>query len=352
MSIVNKTMMACNLYGIGDLRYEEVAVPSLKPGEVLLKVKAAGICGSDIPRVFEKGTYHFPTIPGHEFAGEIVVVNSGDEALLGKTASVFPLLPCFTCEACQEGEYAQCANYDYYGSRRDGAFAEYIAVKKWNLVPVPPGVKAEHAAMCEPCAVAIHALSQAEIKPDGTVAIFGAGTIGILAAQAARGQGARTVVLVDVDNAKLDFARSLGFEHTVDSKTEDPALYIKNMCGGKGADLALEAAGVAATAEGCFKATKNFGTVVLMGNPSKNMDISQKAYWEILRKQLTLKGTWNSSYSSANNNWHTAIQYMENGVFNLDKLITHRFSFCECNKAFELARTRSEPWVKIMFINN
>jgi L-iditol 2-dehydrogenase len=352
MNISNKTMMACNLHGVGDLRYEEVAVPSLKPGEVLLKVKAAGICGSDIPRVFEKGTYHFPTIPGHEFAGEIAEVNPGDEALLGKTAAVFPLLPCFTCEACQTGEYAQCANYDYYGSRRDGAFAEYIAVKKWNLVLAPRGVKAEHAAMCEPCAVAIHALSQAEIKPGDTVAIFGAGTIGILAAQAARGQGALNVVLVDVDNAKLDLARSLGFEHAIDSKTGDPALYIKNISGGRGADLALEAAGVAAAAEGCLKAAKTFGTVVLMGNPSKNMDISQNAYWEILRKQLTLKGTWNSSYSDANNNWHTAIQCMEMGVFDLDKLITHRFSFSECNKAFELAKSRSEAWVKIMFINN
>jgi L-iditol 2-dehydrogenase len=352
MSISNKTMMACNLHGIGDLRYEEVAVPSLKPGEALLKVKAAGICGSDIPRVFEKGTYHFPTIPGHEFAGEIIEVNPGDEALLGKTAAVFPLLPCFACEACQTGEYAQCANYDYYGSRRDGAFAEYIAVKKWNLVLAPEGVKTEHAAMCEPCAVAIHALGQAEIKLGDTVAIFGAGTIGILAAQVARGQGALNVVLVDVDNAKLDFARGLGFEHTVDSKTEDPALYIKHISGGSGAAVTLEAAGVASAAEGCLKAAKNFGTVVLMGNPSKNMDISQKAYWEILRKQLTLKGTWNSSYSDAGNNWRTAIQCMERGVFDLDKLITHRFSFSECNKAFELAKSRSEPWVKIMFINN
>jgi L-iditol 2-dehydrogenase len=348
---MNKTMMACNLHAVGDLRYEEVPVPKMEKDEVLLKVKAAGICGSDIPRVFEKGTYHFPTIPGHEFSGEIVEVNPGDEALVGKIAAVFPLLPCRKCGPCQTGEYPQCENYDYYGSRRDGAFAEYIAVKKWNLIFVPESVPPEYAAMCEPCAVAIHALSQAGIGLGDTVAIFGAGTIGLLAAQVARGWGAANVVLADVDQAKLDFAKGLGFSHVINSKNADPAEYVKSVSGGRGADVCLEAAGVAATAEGCLKAAKTFGKVVLMGNPAKNMDLSQKAYWEILRKQLTLKGTWNSSYNDAHNDWRLAVQCMEKNIFDLSKFITHKFSFAECNKAFELARSRSEFWVKIMFIN-
>jgi len=348
---MRKTMMACNLHGVGDLRYEEVKVPVLEKDEVMIRVKASGICGSDIQRVFEKGTYHFPTIPGHEFAGVIEEVNPGDEGLLGKTAAVFPLLPCFKCEACQLGEYPQCHDYDYYGSRRDGGFAEYIAVKKWNLVFVPESVPAEYAAMCEPCAVSIHALSQFGVGLGETVAIFGAGTIGLLAAQIARGWGAGQVVLADVDEQKLAFAKESGFTHTINSKTVDPAEYIKSITDGRGADLCLEAAGVAATAEGCLKSAKTFGKVVLMGNPAKDMNISQKAYWEILRKQLTLKGTWNSSYNDARNDWRLAIQCMEKGVLDLSKFITHRFSFAECGKAFELARTRSEFWVKIMFVS-
>jgi L-iditol 2-dehydrogenase len=348
---MKRTMMACNLHAPGDLRHEEVPVPELKEDEVLLKVRAAGICGSDIPRVFEKGTYHFPTIPGHEFAGVIEAVNPGDEALAGKAAAVFPLIPCGTCGACQIGEYAQCGNYDYYGSRRDGAFAEYIAVKKWNLVFIPDGVSLENAAMAEPCAVAIHALRQAGICLGDTAAIFGAGTIGLLAAQAARGWGAGQVVLADVDKAKLDFARELGFTHTVNSKSADAAEYIRDITNGKGADVCLEAAGVTAAAEGCFMAAKTFGKVVLMGNPAKNMDISQNAYWEILRKQLTLKGSWNSSYNDTRNDWRLAVQYMEKGVFDLSKMITHRFGFADCQKAFEIARNRSEFWIKIMFLN-
>jgi L-iditol 2-dehydrogenase len=345
------TMMACNLHGIGDLRYEEVPVPPLEKDEVLLRVKAAGICGSDIPRVFEKGTYRFPTIPGHEFAGIIEAVNPGDEALLGKAAAVFPLIPCGTCESCQIGEYAQCHDYDYYGSRRDGAFAEYIAVKKWNLVFVPPGVSLEHAAMCEPCAVAIHALSQAGIHLGDTAAIFGAGTIGLLAAQIARGWGAGQVILADVDNAKLDFARSLGFTQIIDSKTTDPAGRIRDLTGGRGAGVVLEAAGVAATVEACLKSAGTFGKVVLMGNPAKNMDISREAYWEILRKQLTLKGTWNSSYNDVHNDWRLALQCMEKGILDLSRLITHRFGLSECAGAFALARQRDEFWVKIMFVD-
>jgi len=344
-------MKACNLHAVGDLRYEDVPDPVIKSDEVLLKIKAAGICGSDIQRVFEKGTYHFPTIPGHEFAGVISGVNPGDETLLGKTAAVFPLIPCGKCSACHIGEYAQCADYDYYGSRRDGAFAEFIAVKKWNLVMVPDGIPVEYAAMAEPCSVAIHALSQAGVNLGDTVIIFGAGTIGLLLAQAARGWGAGNVVLSDPDTTKLDFAKSLGFEHSIDPKSTDTAEYVRSINEGKGADVAIDAAGVAAAVEGCLYATGNFGRVVLMGNPAGNMNISQKAYWEILRKQLTLKGTWNSSYNGVHNDWKLAIQCMEKKIFDLKKFITHEFPLSECGAAFDLARKRTEFWVKIMFIN-
>jgi L-iditol 2-dehydrogenase len=345
-------MKACNLYGVGDLRYEDHPVPVLENDEVLLQVKAAGICGSDIPRVFEKGTYHFPTIPGHEFAGVIVDAAEQDRELLGKKAAVFPLIPCGKCAACQIGEYPQCADYDYYGSRRDGAFAEYIAVKKWNLVFAPDSVSLEHAAMCEPCAVAIHALSQAGINLGDAVAIFGAGPIGLLAAQLARGWGADSIVLVDVDEKKLQFAGELGFTHTVNSAKTDPAEYIRSVTGQKGADVVLEAAGVSATLESGFKAAKVFGKMVLMGNPAGKMEVSQKGYWEILRKQLTLKGTWNSSYNDSRNDWRLAIRCMEQGILQLEKMITHRFPLADCGKAFELARKREAFYVKIMFVNN
>ena len=189
-------MKALNLHAVGDLRYEDVPMPVRQAGEVLLKVHACGICGSDLPRVFTKGTYHFPTIPGHEFAGEIV--EADDPSLVGRRAAVFPLLPCRKCEACQVGEYAQCSDYDYYGSRRDGAFAEYIAVKEWNLVFFDDSLSYEEAAMCEPAAVALHAIGQASVGIGDTVAVFGAGPIGIMLGLWARTAGAFRVILCDI----------------------------------------------------------------------------------------------------------------------------------------------------------
>ncbi len=152
-------MKAYVLHGIDDLRYEEVQEPSLKQGEVLVEVKAAGICGSDIPRIFENGTYSFPLIPGHEFSGVVVkTASEAEDKWLGEHVGVFPLLPCKSCVPCQKGHYEMCRNYSYIGSRTNGAFAQYVAVPVWNLIRLPEGVSFEAAAMLEPMAVAVHAM--------------------------------------------------------------------------------------------------------------------------------------------------------------------------------------------------
>ncbi|MDR0518781.1 MAG: galactitol-1-phosphate 5-dehydrogenase, partial [Clostridiales Family XIII bacterium] len=255
-------MKACVLHKVGDLRYEEAAVPEIARGEVLLRVRAAGICGSDIPRVFSKGTYRFPTILGHEFAGEVVKTNAGDEHMLGCRFAVFPLLPCFRCDACATGEYQQCADYSYYGSRRDGAFAEYLAVKKWNLIPLPDGVSFEEAAMAEPCAVALHALKRFGVAHGDSIAIFGAGTIGLLAGQAAKVRGAGKVMFFDIDDGRLDFAKRIGFEHAVNSTAQSPEEYVMSVTGGRGADICLDAAGVSASVEAAATCAGRSGKLV------------------------------------------------------------------------------------------
>lgn len=345
-----ETMKACVLHNINDLRYEEVAKPAPAEDEVLLKIKAAGICGSDIQRVFEKGTYHFPTIPGHEFSGEITAVGKAvSPELVGKRAAVFPLIPCRECSSCQIGEYAQCKSYNYYGSRCDGGFAEYLAVKEWNLVFVPDNVSYEEAAMCEPTAVAIHALSQVGIGFGDTVTIFGAGTIGIMLAKISRAWGASRVILVDIDDSKLTFAKSLGFTGCINSMNCDVKEEIDRLTNGRGSDVTVEGTGAAAALANCLTTAATFGRVVLMGNPLKEMNVPQKAYWEILRKQLTLKGTWNSSYNEIRNDWKKAIAAMPN--LGLKELITHRFHFADCNEAFEITRDPKEFTVKVMFIN-
>jgi len=320
------------LHAIGDLRYVDVPDPVRKPGEVLVRIKASGICGSDIARVFEKGTYHFPTIPGHEFGGEIT--DADDKNLIGKKCAVFPLIPCKECESCFTGHYAQCSNYNYFGSRCDGGFAEYISVPLWNVVFAPDDLDYELIAMTEPCAVALHSIEQAQINAGASVCVIGAGPIGIMLGKWAIIKGASKVCLIDIDERKIEIAKKLGFDTKIDG------LY----------DVVIEGTGVSPGYENAINAAKTFGTVVLMGNPVKDMTLSQKTYWKILRDELTLKGTWNSSYSINKNDWKISLEFMKK--LDISSLVSHRFEFEKCNEAFLVIKERNEFVNKILFIND
>ncbi len=345
-------MQACVLHAIGDLRHEEVANPRPRVGEVLLRVGACGVCGSDIPRVFTKGTYSFPTIPGHELAG--VVVEAGakvDESIVGKNAAVFPLIPCRKCPMCEIGEYAQCSDYDYLGSRCDGGFAEYVRVPVWNLVFLPDGVTVDEAAMTEPAAVALHALRQANVDIGDRVLILGAGPVGLMAGMWAQVWGAGKVMLVDIDPQKLDFAKSLGFTDVCNSGEDDLAAWVKDLTD-EGADLVVEASGSTVALDQCMLTAKVFGNVVLMGNPVGDMCLSQQGYWAILRKQLKLHGTWNSSYSKvARSEWQLTLDFMASGRLNVKPLITHRVGLDGLFDRMKAVRDRTEFSNKVLCVN-
>jgi len=342
-------MKACVLEAVAKLIYKDVDTPKPTSGEALVKIHASGICGSDVQRVLEKGTYSFPTIPGHEFAGEVVEVGADcDKSWLNRKVTIFPLLPCKACNFCATGNFALCSNYDYYGSRRDGGFAEYLSVKEWNLVAVPDNLDYDVAALAEPCAVAVHALGRANVPIGGTIVIFGAGTIGLMMGKIAQ-MGGTKVILVDIDSAKLDFARNFGFNHTFNPFDTDIQNEISEYTSGCGADVCIEGTGVPAGLEGCLSAVKTFGTIVCLGNPAKDMLLTRNAYWEILRKELSLKGVWNSSYSGIKNDWNTAMQILNSQDFS--PLITHRFTLSQCNKAFDMLNDSSKFCVKAMFIN-
>ena len=331
----DKTMKAAVLHAVGDLRYEDVPYPKVGAGEVLLKVMAAGVCGSDIPRIYTKGTYHFPTIPGHEFAG--LIVESDDPALLGRKAAVFPLLPCRKCAACQVGEYVKCADYDYYGSRRDGAFAEYLAVDKRNLVLLDDSISFAEASLLEPAAVARAAIRRMQITLGDTVVIFGAGPIGLMAAQWAKKAGAGLVRVVDISEEKLAFAREFGFE-AYDAERDGPC------------QCALEGTGASAALNNAVKALAPNGRLVLMGNPFGDMCIDRGVYSEILRREITMCGTWNSSYNDRVNDWRAVADAMACGDMVFEPLITHRFPLEKCNEALEMMRDKTEFFTKVTFV--
>lgn len=174
-------MKAWVLHEIGDIRWEEVEQPVPGEQEVLLRVRAAGICGSDVPRIYTSGTYSYPLIPGHEFAGEVVACGEGvSEEWLGQRTGVFPLIPCRECGPCRQGYYELCRHYSYLGSRRAGGFAEYVAVPVWNLLRLPEQAAFEEAAMLEPMSVAVHAMRRVHPAAGDVAVISGLGTIGLL----------------------------------------------------------------------------------------------------------------------------------------------------------------------------
>lgn len=346
-------MKACVLHAIGDLRCETVPDPPPRKEGVVVRVRACGVCGSDIPRVFEKGTYHFPTIPGHEFAGEVIALGEGaPDQLLGKRVAVFPLVPCRKCGPCQIGSYAQCEDYDYLGSRCDGAFAEFVRVPLWNLAPIPDSVSFEEAAMVEPAAVAAHALRQGQVDVGDSVLVFGAGPIGLMLAQWAAIWGAGRVVLADVDDRKLALARELGFLDAFNPlEVGDSAAYVTSLLGA-GADVVIEASGSSAAFEQCMLSARTFGRVVLMGNPAGEMRLSQKGYWAILRKELRVSGTWNSVYGVLpKDEWRLALDFMDSGRLDVKPLISHRVSLEGLPEALVMLRDRADFCSKVMYVD-
>ncbi|MDN5344997.1 MAG: L-iditol 2-dehydrogenase [Clostridia bacterium] len=193
-------MKAAVLHGQKDIRYEEVADPVINKGEVLVKVKACGICGSDLPRVLGKGAHYYPIILGHEFAGEIAAI--GDEVsglAVGDRIACAPLIPCHHCPDCSRGNYSQCKNYTFIGSRIQGAWAEYIKVPAVNAVKLPDGVSFVEGAFFEPATVALHGILLMQGSGGQDVAILGMGTIGLLVLQLVKALGAKRILAMDID---------------------------------------------------------------------------------------------------------------------------------------------------------
>lgn len=338
-------MKAYVLHAVNDLRYEDIDIPACPEGWAILKVKAAGICSSDIPRIFTKGTYHFPTIPGHEFSGIVDSVGSAaDSSWVGKHVGCFPLIPCRKCEPCSEGHYEMCAHYDYIGSRRDGAFAEYVAAPVWNLVELPESIPFEHAAMLEPLAVGLHSTKIAGISKGDKVAVIGTGMIGITAAQWARKfSGTDDIYVIGRNEEKRIIVEGTGVRY-INQKEEKPA---------DDFNVVIEAVGNPASIDIALNIVKPGGTVVLMGNPSGDIPLSQNTYWRILRKQLTVCGTWNSAYAGRDaSDWTEAVKALKEGSIKVASLITHKFAQEDAFAGFNLMHEHKEPYCKVMTIWN
>ena len=319
--------MKLNLISNGIYKIEQSEKPTIKEGENLVRVKASGVCGSDIPRVFEK-TYHYPLVVGHEFCG--VIEDSYDKSKIGKKVCIFPIKPCFNCDSCKEQNYANCVGYDYYGSRCDGGMQDYVVAKDFNLIELPDNISFHAGAMVEPTAVCLHAVKKFDLNGK-VVKVYGAGTIGLLCCMLAKVRGAKEVIVFDVDVKKMALAESLGFKASKNAP-----------------DIIIDASGAMPAVESAIKEIKPFGEVLLVGNAHKDMVFKVDTYSQILRKQLTIKGSWNSDFKELENDWKDAIRLISKGEIKPELLITHVYKLENADKAFVMIKEKKEMFNKVM----
>jgi L-iditol 2-dehydrogenase len=350
--MIKETMKAAVLYAPSDLRIEEVPVPKLSKGWALVRVKACGICGSDLARIMKTGTYHFPTIPGHEFAGEIAAVPEDEKNWkAGDRVVIAPLIPCGKCESCKDGHFGQCDSYDFLGSRRDGAFAEYVAAPVANLLPLPAKVSFEEGAMVEPSAVTIHGMFKMNITENDTVAVLGVGAVGLVAVAVSKIVGAKRIYAVDIAEDKLEMAKQYGAGICINSLKEDPVAAIDKMTDGHGVSVVVEAAGSAITQEQSLRMAKSHARILFLGTAHRMVEFPPESFERIIRRELVLFGSWNSySGDFPGKEWRSIIDYANSGRLDLKPMITRAIPLGELPATIKAMTERKFDYNKVLVV--
>lgn len=345
-------MKASVLHGIADVRCEMVDVPKIEADEVLVNVKYAGICGSDLPRAMISGlsgNAQYPLILGHEFSGQIAKV--GDKVTsykIGDKVTVAPLVPCGHCEYCKSGNYGLCGDYQIIGTRVNGAFAEFVKVKAEHLLKLPEGLDYETAAGIEPATIAYHGIAKADIKVGDQVVVLGCGPIGQFAVQWAKVFGASKIIAVDIFNDKLELAQKLGATDSVNAKEVDAVAAIKEMTNG-GADVVIETAGSRFTQEQSLLIAKKKGTVVFVGISHSELPLSATAAENILRGELTIKGSWNSyTQPYPGRAWTATLEFMHKGEIVFKPMLSHIISLEELGDYLQKMAKREIEFNKVL----
>ncbi|WP_184404147.1 galactitol-1-phosphate 5-dehydrogenase [Geomicrobium halophilum] len=345
-------MKSLNLYGKQDIRFEQSSVPVLEQSEdVIIKVKAVGICGSDISRFNKLGPYVEGMTFGHEFAGEVVEVGTTvGHVKVGDRVAVCPTFYCGKCENCKKGELSRCEKLTVIGARHPGSYAEYVKLPAENILPIPANVDYDTAALVEPSAVVAHGFYRTSIQPGAEVAITGCGSIGLLAIQWAKIFGAKKVYAIDIDDSKLQVAKEIGADVLINSKEKDPQPLIEEYTNGLGVELVIESAGSPVTSAQVLALPKKGGEVVFMGIPYADINIERFYFEKIVRNELTVLGSWNAISSPfPGKEWTSTIHYMSTGQLNIKPMISHRLQLEEGPKIFSKILNREGNFVKVLF---
>lgn len=313
------TVKALVLTEYDHFELQDVPRPTIRPEEVLVEVQACGICGSDVHGMDgSSGRRIPPIIMGHEAAG--VIVEAGDRVAdlpSGTRVTFDSTVYCGDCHFCRRSDINLCDRRRVLGVsceefRRDGAFAEYVAVPQHIVYPLPDGLAFEHAAMVEPVSVAVHGVARLPLALADTAVVIGSGMIGLLAIQTLRASGCGRIIAVDIDSSRLQMARKLGADETLAADQTDVVAEMQRRTGGRGADVAVEAVGMAATVATAIHAVRKGGCVSLVGNLTPKVELPLQA---VVTRELSLFGS-----CASRGDYPACLEMIARGAINVEAL--------------------------------
>ncbi len=349
---MSATMQALVVLEPNRMEIRDVPVPVPGPNEVLARVRAVSICGTDVHLI--RGDYPgfwppaFPFIPGHEWAGEIVELGPGVELYgwkVGDRVAGTSHDACGVCQKCVEGRYNLCENYGkpglhkQYGHNVQGADATYVVQGVKTIFPLPEGLSFDEGAVIDPASIALHVANRGQVAPGDTVAITGAGAIGLLGGDAARIRGAARVILVERNAGRLAKAAAMGFE-TVDANVGDPVATVRAMTGGFGADVVLECAGVPITVQWALGMLRRGGRCAAVGIPTVGVEIAMQ---RVVLDELELVGCRASA-----GEMRRVMPLVEQGRMRVRDVMTHRFTLAEYEQAIATFNDPASGAIKII----
>jgi L-iditol 2-dehydrogenase len=347
-----ETMRALVVLEPSVFEIQQVPVPEPGPDQILARVRAVSICGTDVHLV--RGDYpgfwppSFPFIPGHEWAGEIVALGPGAERhgwRIGQRVAGTSHDACGVCQKCVEGHYNVCENYGVpglhrqYGHNVQGADAEYVVHGVKAVFPLPDGLSFAEGAVVDPASIALHVANRGNVLPGDAVAITGGGAIGLLSADAALVRGASRVMIIEPSAGRRAKAASMGFE-TIDPGEADPVAVVRDRTAGLGADVVLECAGVPVTVGWALAMLRRGGRCAAVGIPTKGVEIATQ---RLVLDELELVGCRASA-----GEMRRVMPLVEQGRIRVRDVMTHRFDLAEYGEAIRTFDDPSSGAIKII----
>lgn len=335
-------MKACAILEPGRTGFREIPEPKPARGEVLVRMRQLGLCGSDLKSYAgDNPLVSFPRIVGHEIAGEIVAVGAGVERPLsvGMRVTLYPYTSCGACSSCRKGRPNACRSNQTMGVQRDGAATLLVAAPEAKVFPAGE-LGRDQVTLIEPLSVGFHAVRRSQAKRGDRVAVFGCGMIGLGALLGAVRAGAE-VIAVDIDDGKLALARSLGASRAVNSRSENLADRILDLTAGHGPDVAIEAVGLPQTYRQAVDIVCHCGTVVYIGYASKEVSYDAKVF---VQKELDIRGSRNALPAD----FADVIAMLAGARVDVAPIITHRFPFARAGEALSFWKTHAAEVTKIV----